>query len=445
MFFLRLAKAAAVAQAVSQMTQPGALGAQAYDSDELGMNLDDSVLWGSEMWRCCPGRKPSLSLNPPRHRHCGSPERVGKQLENERSCDSCEKRLSIWCFFESCLSFSLLPQAWPAFFWCFFWRYLKFVCETAILGARISSNGHWLGARALRKENSDSDPSGSSHLWSMAVHGYQVVIFWLPLLVSVTGLSGLMLPQLRIWVRNSLGWMLSAKPLAPEPFMPDLGLQWASIPKFPSLPQRELEDIGDSSKHTGGRFTLEIGFIWNIYQGVEVYQTEWSYGGSCNGPTNTGIFSCPPRGGIVTMGMFVGCLEWANSLTASRDLSLKWVKSLSLNIFKLYLLQSTYKREPARLGYVSLKDESREFAPYLSACLSHSPTWPVACLLLGLSNSSLFCCAVSRYVEHIGSSHWSILILRVRAVFKNLMRRQLFAQCSNTVKSSGYLLDLCAS
>lgn len=117
--------------------------------------------------------------------------------------------------------------------------------------------------------------------------------------------------------------MLSAKPLAPEPFMPDLGLQWASIPKFPSLPQRELEDIGDSSKHTGGRFTLEIGFIWNIYQGVEVYQTEWSYGGSCNGPTNTGIFSCPPRGGIVTMGMFVGCLEWANSLTASRDLSLK--------------------------------------------------------------------------------------------------------------------------
>lgn len=71
------------------------------------------------------------------------------------------------------------------------------------------------------------------------------------------------------------------------------------------------------------RFTLEIGFIWNNYQGVEVYQTEWSYGGSCNGPTNTGIFSCPPRGGIVTMGMFVGCLEWANSLTASRDLSLK--------------------------------------------------------------------------------------------------------------------------
>lgn len=36
MFFLRLAKAAAVAQAVSQMTQPGALGAQDYDLDELG-------------------------------------------------------------------------------------------------------------------------------------------------------------------------------------------------------------------------------------------------------------------------------------------------------------------------------------------------------------------------------------------------------------------------
>ena len=33
-----------------------------------------------------------------------------------------------------------------------------------------------------------------------------------------------------------------------------------------------------------------------FHAGVEVYQTEWSYGGSCNGPTNTGIFSCPPRG-----------------------------------------------------------------------------------------------------------------------------------------------------
>lgn len=29
---------------------------------------------------------------------------------------------------------------------------------------------------------------------------------------------------------------------------------------------------------------------------MEVYQTEWSYGGCSNGPTDTGIFSCPPRG-----------------------------------------------------------------------------------------------------------------------------------------------------
>ena len=232
-------QAAAVAQAVSQMTQPGALGAQDYDSDELGW------LW---MTRCSEGlRYGAVALGgnrayPWTHRGTGTAEVLRGRGSNSRMSAAAiaAKKDSLYgAFSKAVCPFPFYPKPWalPAFFWCFFFlRYLKFVCETAILGARISSNGHWLGARALRKENSDSDPSGSSHLWSMAVHRYQVVIFWLLLLVSVTGLSGLMLPQLRIWVRNSLGWMLSAKPLAPEPFMPDLGLQWASIPKFPSLP-----------------------------------------------------------------------------------------------------------------------------------------------------------------------------------------------------------------
>ncbi|CAK9079713.1 DeSI-like protein At4g17486 [Durusdinium trenchii] len=33
-----------------------------------------------------------------------------------------------------------------------------------------------------------------------------------------------------------------------------------------------------------------------FHAGVEVYDTEWSFGGGSNGKTHTGIFHCPPRG-----------------------------------------------------------------------------------------------------------------------------------------------------
>lgn len=120
MFFLRLAKAAAVAQAVSQMTQPGALGAQAYDLDELGW------IW---MTRCSEGlRCGAVALGgnrayPWTHRGTGTAEVLRGWGSNSRTSAAAiaAKKDSLYgAFSKAVCPFPFYPKPGQLFFDVFF-------------------------------------------------------------------------------------------------------------------------------------------------------------------------------------------------------------------------------------------------------------------------------------------------------------------------------------
>lgn len=64
-----------------------------------------------------------------------------------------------------------------------------------------------------------------------------------------------------------------------------------------------------------------------FHAGVEVYQTEWSYGGSCNGPTGTGIFCCPPKG--CEAHSYREAIEMGNTSMSKQDVN-KLINKLKL-------------------------------------------------------------------------------------------------------------------
>eukprot|EP00438_Fugacium_kawagutii_P024707 Skav235547 [mRNA] locus=scaffold3067:235190:241325:+ [translate_table: standard] len=71
----------------------------------------------------------------------------------------------------------------------------------------------------------------------------------------------------------------------------------SSHPWLRCAPSSGSEDLGRQLAGVN-MFCKAIG-TGAFHAGVEVYQTEWSYGGSCNGPTGTGIFCCPPKGQLI--------------------------------------------------------------------------------------------------------------------------------------------------
>ena len=82
------------------------------------------VVWDIAL---CPGRKRNLSLNPPRHRHFGSPERVGKQLSRKTAVTIAVQKGSNMVFYiESCLSLFISIPSLASFF-------LDFVCNWHML------------------------------------------------------------------------------------------------------------------------------------------------------------------------------------------------------------------------------------------------------------------------------------------------------------------------